>query len=116
MADDNETTSQWQMPPNNQPHQSGPPNRDVPDYLVWSVLLMVFCCQPFGIISTIFSAMALSNRDTGNIDAALHNAAQAKKFLKLGFFIGLAVWVLFAIFYATMFAIGFAGEAMNTSP
>ncbi len=80
---------QQPMPPNNQM----PPNCDmnIPDYLVWSILELVCCCLPFGIVSLIYSVQANNAKKMGNFTVAHENAEKAKKFLIWGVVLGAVV-------------------------
>ena len=69
----------------------------VPDYLVLSILETLFCCLPLGIAAIVYSTRASSNKSVGNYDAALHEAAMAKKMLLIGLAIGVVVLVLYLL-------------------
>lgn len=62
----------------------GTPPQNVPDYLVPSILVTLFCCQILGIIAIVFSAMASSEKGTGNYAQALNYANNAKICLIIG--------------------------------
>ena len=40
------------------------------DYLVWSILTTVFCCQPLGIVAIVYSAKVESRFLCGDYDGA----------------------------------------------
>jgi hypothetical protein len=62
----------WQPPP---PQYGGPP---IPNYLVWSILTTIFCCQPFGIVSIVFAAQVSGKQASGDIAGALDASKKAK--------------------------------------
>ncbi len=71
------------------------PFRSVPDYLVWSILVTVFCCVPFGIVAIVKSAEANSKRDLGDYDGAMRAAQSARMWTFLSLGILLAPIVIF---------------------
>lgn len=71
-------------PPNNLPGFA--PN--IPDYLVWSIVELLCCCMPFGIVALIFSIQANSAKGVGNYAEAAQKANTAKQFLIWGAVIG----------------------------
>jgi hypothetical protein len=74
----------------------GPPGAgtQVPDYFVQSILATLCCCLPAGIASIVYASKARSNRDSGNIPAALEASKQAKMWLIIAVVAGLAVGVI----------------------
>jgi hypothetical protein len=66
-----------------------PVTAHVPDYLVFSILVTLFCCLPFGIVGIVFAAKANSLKGTGDIPGALNAARTAKIWCWLGFGCGL---------------------------
>ena len=80
------------------------------NWLVESILVTLFCCLPFGIAGIVFSSQVNSKYDAGDYEGANRAAADAKKWTKIGFFVGIAGIVLYLIF---MFAMG--GMAMMQS-
>ena len=72
----------------------GPPpgaGTQVPDYFVPAIISTLCCCLPAGIASIVYSSKARSNRDMGNIPAALEASKQAKMWLIIAVVAGLAV-------------------------
>jgi len=68
----------------------------VPDYLIFSILMTLFCCQPLGIAAIVFSAMANGEKSAGNYQKAMNHAKNAKTCLMIGV-IGGALLVLFIL-------------------
>ena len=54
------------------------PRVHVPDYLVPSILVTLFCCLPLGIVGIISSSKARSLKDAGQYQAALAQSKTAK--------------------------------------
>ena len=65
----------------------------VPDYLIPSILATLFCCQLFGIIAIVFSALASGEKSTGNYQKALNYANNAKTFLIIAAVCGALTWL-----------------------
>ncbi len=69
------------------------------NWLVESILVTIFCCLPFGIAGIVFASQVNNKFDTGDFEGALKASKDAGKWTKIGFFVGIAVAVLyFAIF------------------
>ena len=83
-----------------------PPNTaQIPNHLVGAILVTVFCCQIFGIISIVYAAQVNSKLRVGDVQGAAISAGKAKTWMWWGFGIGLVVNIIFAIIqFATIFA------------
>jgi len=88
----------------NQNLQGQPPKT----WLVESILVTILCCLPFGIIGIINASKVEAKFNEGAVDEALKLSQDAGKWTKIGFFVGLAVYVLFIIVYAILGAAMFA--------
>lgn len=76
------------------PQKNGPPTPvNIPNYLVQSILVTVFCCIPFGIAAIIYSAQVNSKAIAGDITGAMESAQKAKKWGWIAFACG-AVYVV----------------------
>lgn len=65
------------------------------NWLVESILVTIFCCLPFGIAGIVFASKVNSLFDTGDYEGALKASKDAGKWTKIGFFIGLAVIIIY---------------------
>ena len=65
----------------------------IPNYLVWSILVTLFCCVPFGIVGIVYSVMADNAKQYGDFARAIECAKKAKLWLLIGF-------IPMVIFYA----------------
>lgn len=74
-------------------------------WMVESILVTLFCCFPFGIVGIINASKVNSQFIIGNIAGAEQASNDAGKWTKIGFFVGIAGWILYAIFYAFVFAL-----------
>lgn len=72
-------------------------------WLVESILVTLFCCQPFGVIGIVYAALVESAISTGNYSEANRLSKSAGKWTKIAFFSGLAFYVIFGIFYFAIF-------------
>jgi hypothetical protein len=82
------------------------------NWLVESILVTLFCCLPFGIAGIVFASQVNSKLSVGDFAGAQKASQEAGKWTKIGFFVGLAVIVLYIIF---VFVLGFGGLFMAGS-
>jgi hypothetical protein len=75
------------------------------NWLVESILVTIFCCLPFGIVGIINAANVNSRYDAGDVDGAMRASKEAGKWTKIGFFIGIAIGVI----YTLLMLLGVAG-------
>ena len=72
--------------------QSPPPN-----YLVFAILVTIFCCQVFGIVSIVFAATVNSKWSAGDFEGALNASKNAKLWAWVSFATGIAVISFFTL-------------------
>ena len=53
---------------------------DQSNYLVWAIIVTIFCCNPCGIVSIVFSALANQNYQNALYS---NNSADRQRFLEL---------------------------------
>lgn len=73
---------------------------DVPNYLVQAILVTVFCCLPFGIVSIVFAAQVNGKLSSGDYAGAQDMSNKARTWAWVSFWLGLAgviIWFLFAM-------------------
>jgi len=63
----------------------------VPDYLVASILVTIFCCLPFGIAAIFASSKARSLKAIGQYQAALEHSNKAKTYVIISVVGGLII-------------------------
>ena len=80
-------------PPIGGPGGSPPDNK-----LVWSILVTLFCCLPFGIVAIIKSAEVNSKWSAGDVAGANQSAADAGKWIKWSVIAGVVVAVIYLVF------------------
>lgn len=67
-------------------------------WMAESILVTIFCCLPFGIAGIVFAAKVSSLYAAGKYEEAVEASNNAAKWTKIGFFVGLAVMVIYMIF------------------
>ncbi|RDC54711.1 CD225/dispanin family protein [Pedobacter chinensis] len=80
------------------------------NWLVESILVTIFCCLPLGIAGIVNAANVNSKYAIGDYAGAQAASAAAAKWTKIGFFIGIGVYVLYFIFF---FVLGLGGAMMS---
>lgn len=70
------------------------PQAPPPNYLVFAILVTIFCCQILGIVSIVFAAQVNSKWNAGDFDGALNSSKNAKLWAWIGLGSGLAVGVI----------------------
>lgn len=73
-------------------------------YLVWSILVTLFCCLPLGIPAIIFAAKIDNCNARGDFAAAAQNARKAKNFCIWGAVASVVVLLFYILFMVFMFA------------
>lgn len=69
----------------------------IPNYLVQSILVTIFCCLPFGIVAIVKSSQVNGLVQGGNTAGALEASAAAKKWCWISFGIGIAVNIILLV-------------------
>ncbi|RZL05709.1 MAG: CD225/dispanin family protein [Pedobacter sp.] len=67
------------------------------NWLIESILVTLFCCLPFGIAGIVNAANVNNRYDAGDYAGAVAASEAAGKWTKIGFFISIGLYVLFAI-------------------
>lgn len=80
-------------------NQSSGSNKGTPPktWLLESILVTLFCCLPFGIVSIINAAKVESRFYAGDILASENAAKEAKKWVMISFWIGVVSGVIYLI-------------------
>ncbi len=77
----------------------------VPNYLVQAILVTIFCCQPFGIVSIVFAAQVNGKLESGDIEAARRTSRSAKIWAWVAFGVGAAVYGGVVLIYGALIVI-----------
>lgn len=87
-----------------------PPYPDLPpkNWLLESILITIFCCLPLGIVGIINATKVETLWQTGNKDASIKASKEAAKWVKIGFFVGIACIGLYMllVLFGVMAGIG----------
>jgi predicted secreted protein len=84
-------------PPPGYPPQQPPAGQAPNNYLVWSILVTLFCCLPLGIVAIVKSSQVNGLWAQGQYAEAQASADSAKKFVIWSVVIGLVVGIIYAI-------------------
>lgn len=63
-------------------------------WLVESILVTLFCCLPFGIVGVVYASRVDSKYGQGDYDGASQASREAGRWTQIGFFLGIAAWIL----------------------
>lgn len=74
--------------------------QNVPNYLVQSILVTIFCCLPSGIAAIIFSSQVNTKLAVGDYDGARESSRKAKLWCWVSFAIGGGIGIIYAIIIA----------------
>ena len=85
------------------------PTAHIPNYLVQAILVTVFCCLPFGIVSIVYSAQVNTKLDAGDVAGAMQASNNAKTWMWVSFGVGLFAGVGYG-------ALLFLGLAFGSGP
>lgn len=83
------------------PQTSYPPNLTpsaIPNYLVQSILVTLFCCLPLGIVAIINAAQVNNKITAGDMAGAMEASKKAKMWCWWSFVPALVFWVIYFIF------------------
>lgn len=85
-----------EQPYGQQPYQPQPV-QNVSDYLVWSILVTIFCCLIPGIVAIVKSAQANGKKNAGDYYGAMQDANAAKTWCWWSFGLGLAGSIIYIV-------------------
>jgi hypothetical protein len=94
-------------PPGGGAHRGPVP--EIPNYLVQAILVTLCCCLPLGIVAIIYASQVNSKKAAGDISGAMESSANAKKWAWIAFGVGLALNVVYMLFYGAAMMASLAG-------
>ena len=65
---------------------------EIPNYLAQAILVTIFCCLPFGIVSIVYAAQVNRLVASGRSDSARQASQNAKMWAWISFWVGLATF------------------------
>ena len=80
---------------------ASPTGAPVRDWLIPSILTIIFCAWPLGIPALIFAVKANSSKKRGDMAAAADQAGKARLFVILSGVLGIVVWIYLGFVIAT---------------
>jgi hypothetical protein len=78
--------------------QESPPMEKPNNFLVWSILVTIFCCWPFGIAAIVNSAKVDSLWNSGRYEEAYKAVRNAQKWFWWSFALGIVGTIAYIIF------------------
>lgn len=88
-------------PPQPAPEAAGDASAPVRDWLIPSILTIIFCAWPLGIPALIFAIKANGSKKRGDMATAAQQARTARLFVILSVVLGIVVWVYLGFIIAT---------------
>ncbi|MBI3260292.1 MAG: CD225/dispanin family protein [Ignavibacteriae bacterium] len=88
--------------------------QNVPNYLVQSILVTIFCCMPTGIAAIIFSSQVNTKLAVGDFDGARESSRKAKLWCWISFGAGVGYMLILGIviaIYGFAFFSALSGQA-----
>jgi len=92
---------------------SAAPQVHVPDFLIGSILVTLFCCMPVGIASVVFAARANGKKAAGDYEGALQDVKKAKLWMFISAGLYLAAAFLYCLIYLAIFVITLMSEGID---
>ena len=93
------------------PQMAGQPMMgSVPNYLVQSILVTLFCCLPLGIVAIVFAAQVNSKLAAGDMYGAQEASSKAKMWCWWSFGLGLTIGVIYLAIMMLTVLTGMAGS------
>jgi hypothetical protein len=83
------------------------------NYLIESILVMLCCCQPLGIVGIVFASQVNSKFASGDYIGAQQASKDAKKWITWGFIAGLIIMVGVLLLYGTVILAAFSNGNFN---
>jgi hypothetical protein len=80
------------------------------NYLIEAILVTIFCCQPFGIVSIVYAAQVNSKYAEGNYESAKNASKSAKNWMIAALISGLLILFSTLIFIFVMGGLAMMGS------
>ena len=90
----------------------GPKGPFSENWLVEAILVTILCCLPFGIVGIIYAAQVNNKQQAGDTEGAEKSRREAAKWTKIGFWVGIACYVLYFLFWI-VFGVAILGGAAS---
>ncbi|WP_340111635.1 CD225/dispanin family protein [Maribellus mangrovi] len=93
--------------------QISKPQSPPPNYLVFAILVTIFCCQILGIVSIVFAAQVNTKWNAGDYEGALNASKNAKLWAWVGFASAFAIVIIAFILSAFGIIAGLSLDAFD---
>jgi hypothetical protein len=93
---DRRATAAQVINPESQAGATGMPLK-IPNHLVQSILVTLFCCLPFGIIAIVYASQVNAKIQTGDIQGAVDASQKANMWSWVSFGMGIVVGVIYFV-------------------
>ena len=70
-------------------------SRNVENHLTKAILVTLFCCLPFGIVSIVNASSVYGKIQAGDIDGAMESSKKADQWANWGIFAGLGFGIIY---------------------
>ena len=77
----------------------------LPNYLAQSILVMLFCCLPLGIVGLVYAAQVNGRVLAGEYERAMNASRLAKMWCWITFGVGLLFWSAYFLIYFIIFGL-----------
>ncbi len=78
----------------------------ISNYLVPAILVTLFCCLPFGIVSIVYAAQVNSKEQGGDYQGALQASRLAKRWVWASFWSGMVIFLFYVGIMVTAAILG----------
>jgi Interferon-induced transmembrane protein len=86
----------------------------LPNYLAQSILVMLFCCLPLGIVGLVFAAQVNGRVIAGEYERAMNASKLAKMWCWITFGVGIFFWVAYFSLYFIFFGLAILGGILGS--
>ena len=80
-------------------YRPGQPLPAVSNHLVWSILVTIFCCLPFGIVAIVYSSKVNGKLEMGDYEGALSASNKARTWIIVSA-VSIVLWAVIAVIAA----------------
>lgn len=88
----------------------GAPAQSMPNYLVQSILVTLFCCLPFGIVAIVYAAQVNGKLIAGDVQGAMQASKSARTWCWVSFWFGLVSLAISLVYFVVVFMAVIAGN------
>jgi uncharacterized membrane protein YvbJ len=71
--------------------------QNIPNYLIQSILVTIFCCLPLGIPAIVFASQVNTKAQAGDLDGAMVASRKAKMWCWWSFGLGIITSILYVL-------------------